>query len=1449
MPIENKGFTALFSEKKNALDHLQAKMASVIPAFPGQNVAKYFDLAIGVDFHSTIMPPSPLLPVPHIGMVFDIMSAVMAAIATVLPEPPAPPAPAEGEEAAEPPVTVLSVASAVVNAMKPSVKVHGQWVANAGTGIQHLPALIAHILPVVSPMSSSEMWMGSSTVLADGGPCSTQFHPALSCNIVGIPSIGRKNKPPKPKMALMAPTSMLLVITSGGKPVLAGGPPTIDLFQLMFKMALKGLGKLWKKARGKMKAPDTKNPKLGHAQPETHTKCKGEPVDVATGKVFSTNTDFELPGPIPLIWNRTYYSNAEVDGPLGYNWHHSYNMGVYDMGNGWFTLRLKDGRETTLPQLVTGDAYYNRQEQLLWQRNYSGYQLIDADKNVFRFEGVRNKEGFQMLSSIETLSGFAIRFSYHANGGLKTITDSSGRRVMVDSDDDGRILRIYTEENGEQVNHVRYRYDDAGNLIETIDALDVSKHFYYQGHLLVRLTNQSGMNFYWEYEGLGEEARCLHTWGDGGVLEYWFQYEEGKTIDRNSLGHLSEHYYDERMLVYKIIDANGGVTYQTYNEYNELELVVDPEGNSVKCEYNHWGKVIKSVNENDETTVFSYDDQLNVTSIVTPGGACYSYTYDDKGRLLSRTNADGMQLHYHYNGSLLKNVTDHKGRCFEFSYNAQSLLSRLVFPNGNYMGWDYNALGRIITLTDVAGNNTYYNYDAVGNVVWLQQPDGTKHWLEYDAAGNMISAKDNNGREVSFSYGAMGVLTARKQQDRAINFHYDTELQLRSVANEDGETYRFGLDAMGRVVNEWGFDGLHRRYIRDGGGRITKILRPAARWTSYIYDGTGNVIGEEHHDGSMAAYKYNKDGFLTEAFNEHSHIRLCRDIAGRIVQEQDGQHVIERTYDKDGHCVFVKSDLGAALSFQYTEEGFLSAMQVKGGLEAGNWSATWLRNSVGLEVYREFTGGIEVKTERDKLGRIFRRSITAQSFEQSRNRYDWGRGEKLNRIVDELTQAKNEFDYDVFDNLVSAAYSKGGTIEHVYRIPDKVGNLFKTPGKKDRKYAKGGRLLEDERFYYHYDAEGNLVFKEFRINANNLVEDKSDYFKENEIVKKGSATGWLYKWSAAGMLEKVVTPAAGEVTFSYDPLGRRIAKSYKGEVTRWMWNGNVPLHEWKYKGSFPPAASVNEYGEVTEEALPVDNITTWVFEENTFVPCAKIENGNTYSIVTDYLGTPTGAYDGEGNSVWQRGLDCYGNLRIEKGERNFIPYLYQGQYIDGETGLAYNRFRYYDPESGNYISQDPLSLNGNNPTLYGYVKDPNSWVDIFGLSLFNPITWTAPGSGSGTGNNYIVYQQDIDWDRIDPKTGKTNLELASNGRAPIGADGKSINLHHSKQQGHGPLFELSGGVHTKYGHTNALHPYRVSPVNGNKFNPFDPVDRKLFDKDRIQYWKDRAAAEIYRRTH
>ena len=407
-----------------------------------------------------------------------------------------------------------------------------------------------------------------------------------------------------------------------------------------------------------------------------------------------------------------------------------------------------------------------------------------------------------------------------------------------------------------------------------------------------------------------------------------------------------------------------------------------------------------------------------------------------------------------------------------------------------------------------------------------------------------------------------------------------------------------------------------------------------------------------------------------------------------------------RKYDRIGRHVHAESSLGASIDYSHDKDGNLSEMNSEG------WSARWQRDRVGLETERELTGGVHVKTHHDSLGRETYKSVGARNVEQFRRSYTWGIGNRLHATEDGLTGRRVRYDYDEFDNLLSAEYRQGNDVERIYRIPDRIGNLFETREKDDRKYGTGSRLTEDRDYFYHYDCEGNLVFKEFRTLDRAGVSvplggQKAHLEEELGITFRAFGAGWRYDWQSDGMLSRVVRPDGKEVSFAYDALGRRTEKTYEGVTTHFVWDGNVPLHEWQ---------------EVSSDTGKAD-VTTWLFEQDTFIPAAKLAaNGESFSIVSDYLGTPLQAFDNNGNKVWEQELDIFGRKR-RKGNNNssFIPFKYQGQYEDVETGLYYNRFRYYDSCTGNYISQDPIRLNSRMYNFYSYVSNTNHTIDIFGL--------------------------------------------------------------------------------------------------------------------------------------
>ena len=338
---------------------------------------------------------------------------------------------------------------------------------------------------------------------------------------------------------------------------------------------------------------------------------------------------------------------------------------------------------------------------------------------------------------------------------------------------------------------------------------------------------------------------------------------------------------------------------------------------------------------------------------------------------------------------------------------------------------------------------------------------------------------------------------------------------------------------------------------------------------------------------------------------------------------------------------------------------------------------------------RILPGGVVRSFAYDDIGRLVDARTRKDSRTRHMRRYRWGVADRL-LSVEDSRRGETRYSYTPTGQLERAEYPDG---REQWRKSDQTGNLYPDPDMRLRRYLGGGRLEQDGEWHCEYDADGNLT--ERYLGTGRWLDGKKDR--------------WRYRWNADGSLAKVVRPDKREVEFTYDALGRRLSKSFGTTVTRWIWNGNVPLHQWKRRREY--SVMGNRWRTDTERR----DMTVWLFDEESFVPVAMIKEGRSYSILTDQLGTPTEAYDAEGNEVWSRVLDMDGNVIEETGNKGMVPFLFQGQYYDRETGLAYNRFRYYSPKMGMYVSQDPIGLAGGILNLYGYVDDTNAWSDILGL--------------------------------------------------------------------------------------------------------------------------------------
>ena len=172
----------------------------------------------------------------------------------------------------------------------------------------------------------------------------------------------------------------------------------------------------------------------------------------------------------------------------------------------------------------------------------------------------------------------------------------------------------------------------------------------------------------------------------------------------------------------------------------------------------------------------------------------------------------------------------------------------------------------------------------------------------------------------------------------------------------------------------------------------------------------------------------------------------------------------------------------------------------------------------------------------------------------------------------------------------------------------------------------------------------------------------------------------------------------------------------------------------------------------------------YLYEPEGFVPIAQLRGEQIYYYHTDPLGTPEAMSDDQGRIVWQAKYGLFG--AIEKYYVNKIdnPLRFQGQYFDRETGLHYNRYRYYHPTTGRFISQDPIGFEGG-LNLYQYAPNPLNWVDPLGLMA-------KPGDCPPMGGPQTLEQRAADLVKRNNEKNRVSITHPS-GRTNIDLQGKT----------------------------------------------------------------------------
>uniref|UniRef100_UPI0036D7AD40 RHS repeat-associated core domain-containing protein n=1 Tax=Photorhabdus sp. RM322S TaxID=3342825 RepID=UPI0036D7AD40 len=1090
---------------------------------------------------------------------------------------------------------------------------------------------------------------------------------------------------------------------------------------------------------GKVKSGAEPTPSVKKTGKATETTpSASDPVDVATGDFLQVWPVLALPGLLPLALNRVYRSTAHFSGLFGPKW-----------ADDWSQHLRRDGEETHFTDAEGVIYTFHTPDENVFSVNlYAGHYLLygqlSGELHLFNrrtqhiLSFAQRQGDKRCLSTIADRNGNRTVFRYDETGRLADIVHADSAELVlhyehqqltaIDWRHQGQCQRLVTcrydsqgylaECESFQFNHLWHEYSPPGYMTRwhDTDKTDVALHYDHRGRITALTTPQG----YWQDRFDYDDAHRATTYFDaeGGCTRYEYNADGLVTREVNPLGHETLTQWD---FGHKIAETDplGRTTTCEYSPYGELMLFTAPTGDSTVYHYDEYGQLTRLTQPDGKRWRFHYNDRGNLDAVTDPQGRREESRYGEHGEILRHVLPDGRRWHYHYE---------------------QQQLSEVIAPNGDATQLAADGLGRLLSVTDALNQQTRYHHSAfhaspMGSVSEIHLPDGVHQTIDYDRERRVSAVTDGAGRTTRYTYDAFDLLSGVTRPDgTTLTFAYDKLTRLTAVTNATGETYRYTRDLAGRIISETDFTGRTIQYQYDNAGRRITARYPNRQLLRWCYTPENRLTRQEvwqEDDAqcqrvSVTEYDYNATGQLIRATNPDAVVAFEYDGSGNLTAETINGRTVRHQWDTlSGLPVCRQADTLPDLHWDYGPLGQVTRF----GL-AGHAPLHIHYDGLGQETVRSSDAGFIQAQYHTPTGLLAHQAAGRSSalFRQALQEADPQHppfGSEVNRhwyytqahtveCIKDSRWQETRYGYNANDQVVAAIFSgtyrareeqfiydANQNIGHYQRIPEELGE----PVRQEYQEYQAGQMARRGDNAFSYDENGRRV--------------------EKTVHKYGyRSRTFCYHWDAHNQLTEFITPEGTRWRYRYDAFGRRISKRKEVDSTleatnlkRWL--DGLPDLELK-----PTAIIGYDYlwsGDQLIEETPVyadgtvgyEQSIHWLYEPGKLTPSARYEQGQLHYVVSDHQGTVREICTEEGKVAWAGRLFTWGEpefwtVSARKEETVSCNLRFCGQYEDEESGLFYNRFRYYSPETGQYLSPDPIGLEGG-LNLYAYVHNPVSW--------------------------------------------------------------------------------------------------------------------------------------------
>jgi RHS repeat-associated protein len=1001
-----------------------------------------------------------------------------------------------------------------------------------------------------------------------------------------------------------------------------------------------------------------------------------DPVDVVTGEVLESRTDFTLPGPVPFAWTAHYSNQLGVAGSLGWNWTHAYDARLA-LRSGTAVYATGLGSEVLFPEVPEMRARVVSADGRFTLDRVDDVTLVvtlpDALRRVFRIDDASETA----LQAVIDRNGHRVDFTYEA-GRLTRIRDSAGRVLELMLDAYSRIERIRCFRGNDApgiVTLVSYAYDERGDLVGVTDAAGATRHYAYDaGHQLVRRTDRNGYSFHYDYDG----ARCRRTAGDDGLYSGELEYDTParRTRVRGFDGRVTEYRYDDHARVTREIDPAGNVTETVYDPAGNVALRTDRVGRATVWKYDERGRLLEEAHATGHRVTYTYDADGNLTTRDDSTAGVTRYAHDERGNVTHESGPAGTtENRYDRYGRLRwSKANGSLPETFHYDTHHQLVAIRGVAAQV-VIAYEYDLLGNITASIDRHGR-IEYAYDAMSRMTRVRYPDGTFEESAFDPEGNPIRWRERFGAVWHYRYQARKQLTEVVAPDGGVTrYEYTRADELAAVTDPAGNRTDYVRDVRDFVTAVRRNGAVIDQYERDPEGRlVTKRDAHGSVLLSLQYDAAQEPTRRRHfRDGRLVERAITLDarGRVVGATDGVQELTRAFDTTGHVVAEARGEHGVAQQMDRDGGLA--RADFNGGLEFrQHVTNGTRVIRDPKGRRHAQRMSGSLVSENV-------FASGIREQFTYDEWGRVETHVIRRNGLVLSRATY---RRDVNGQLLGERTPTGEvRFEYDACRRLTAILARAGGSppFESERFAYDPAGNVHGVNG-REAAYITGNLLAGAADRRFEYDDRGRLV------------------------RDRGPDRERSYRYDSLDQM--VAAEDNGRVTaeYDYDALRRRIRKSTSEGVTSFGWNGSRVAWEVRPDGS----RRIYHYSDATTHD------PLFVCDEQIGADDNPIRR--IYAVHHDPSHRPVLVTDESGDVVWSATWSAYGEATIAaRGDFEYALRL-PGQYFDRETGLHYNYHRHYDPTIGRFIQPDPIGLAGG-LNLYEYSGgDPLRGCEVLGLT-------------------------------------------------------------------------------------------------------------------------------------